>query len=164
MAGNAGYKVVARKFDMDTKSLRLMVAAYRVHGSDIFFNRPIVTGPFRVQVVEWHISNNASLIQTGAHFGYLGVEQIRQWIKIYSQNGRNGLLSIQKGRQTVMHSKNQKPKEQLTLEEENMLLKRKLLEKNIEIDALKLLASMELRDRQNRDSRKQLVNSRRNTH
>ena len=154
MSGNDGYKVVARKFVIDCRSLRLMVAAYRVHGTDIFFNRPIVTGPFRVQVVEWHVANNASLIQTGAHFGYLGIEQIRLWTKIYSQNGRNGLLSIKKGRQSSMYSKNEKPKEQLTLEEENLLLKRQILEKNIELDALKLLASMEQRDQQTKDSRK----------
>lgn len=154
ISGNSSYNVVARKFDMNTQSLQVMVTAYRIHGTNIFFNKPIVTGPFRVKIVEWHLANNASLIQTAAQFGYLGTERIRQWTKIYSQTGRHGLLSIQKGRPVLMNIHNEKPEPKLTLEEENILLKQAILRKNIEIDALKLLASMEQKDQRIRDSRK----------
>lgn len=154
LSGYGGYIVIARKFDMQPKELRVMVAAYRVHGTDIFFNRPVVTGPFRVKLVEWHFANNSSIVQTAAHFGYLGTAQIRQWAKTYSQTGQNGLLSIQKGRPSLMREKNTKPQKELTSEEENILLKQKILKQQIEIDALKLLASMEQRDQRIRDSRK----------
>lgn len=76
---------------------------------------------------------------------------IYNWKQIYFQNGRDGLMSLVKGRPNTMTEKN---KTKLTAEQRLQQSERKNLYLRIDNDALKLLASMEQRDQRIRDSRK----------
>lgn len=148
--GIGSIKKICHKYHINNMAFRMLLAAYRTHGTDVLFNPPTVTPEFRVQVASWAIRNNASITEVAAHFGYTGIAQIVHWKQIYSQLGPNGLLSIQKGRPTKMP---RKPKKQLNesdnrlakLEDENLRLK-------IENEALKLLASIQQRDNKSQKS------------
>lgn len=130
-------------------AFRMLLAAYKTHGSDVIFNPPKPTGTFRVELASWAIKNNASNTEVAAKFGYVGIAQIVQWKKIYSKLGPNGLLSIQKGRKPKMPKKKQKTQKQpsgLTKEENRLAqLEDQVLRLQIENEALKLLASIRQR-------------------
>ena len=143
-SSNSSQNDIAKRYGIDRKYFRMLLAAYKIHGSDVLFNPPKPTDRFRITLASWAIRNNASHTQVAAQFGFTGIAQIVQWKKIYSQKGPNGLLSIQKGRPPKMPNKKVK---QLT-EEENRLaqLEDQILRLKIENEALKLLASMKQRN------------------
>ena len=145
-------RTIANKYQISLRLFRMLVAAYRTHGSDVLLNPPQVTPEFRVEVAHWAISNNATYTQVAAQFGYVGTLQIHQWKEIYRNEGPNGLLSISKGRKPKMTNKRKKPtkkpstKKQLSPEENRLKqLEAENLELRIKNEALKLLASMKQR-------------------
>ena len=143
LSGNNSQQAIANKYGIHKIMFQMLLAAYKTHGPDILFNPPKVTAEFRIRLASWAIRNNASHTQVAAQFGYVGIAQIVQWKKIYSQKGPNGLLSIQKGRVPKMPNKKVK---QLTEEEHRLAqLEDQILRLKIENEALKLLASMKQR-------------------
>ena len=150
--GQGSLKAIAGKYQIALSVFKMMVAAYRTHGSDVLFNPPQVTPEFRVEVAHWAISNNATYTQVATQFGYVGILQIYQWKEIYRNQGPNGLLSISKGWKPKMTNKRKKPtkkrstKKQLSPEENRLKqLEAENLELRIKNEALKLLASMKQR-------------------
>lgn len=82
---------LAKIYKIQRNNLRMVIAAYRTHGSDVILNPPKVTPELRVQLDYWAITNNASYTEVAAGFGYIGKHQIHQWKEIYRQMGY-GLL------------------------------------------------------------------------
>ncbi|MGX6492732.1 helix-turn-helix domain-containing protein [Weissella cibaria] len=145
-SGNKSKQEVAKRYGIHYTSFKMLLAAYKTHGSDVLFNPPKPTGKFRVELASWAIRNNASNTEVAAKFGYVGTAQIVKWKEIYSQLGPNGLLSIQKGRKPKMPNKKPKSDKPLT-DQENQLaqLEDEVLRLKIENEALKLLASIQQR-------------------
>ena len=98
ISGDESKKDVAKRYGIHYMAFRRLLSAYKTHGSNVIFNPPKPTGTFRVELASWSIKNKASNTEVAAQFGYVGIVQIVQWKKIYSNLGPNGLLSIQKGR------------------------------------------------------------------
>lgn len=144
LESNLGLNKVARKYGISGPSFQMLLSAFHTHGPDILFTPPKIDTNFRIKVARWAIVNNASYTEVAAQFGYVRVQQIYNWGKIYSQQGPNGLMSIEKGRPPKKPKKTTKSIKPLTdtdnrlaqLEAENLRLR-------IQNEALKLLASME---------------------
>lgn len=105
ISGNESKKDVAKRYCIHYMAFRMLLAAYKTHGSDVLFNPPKLTETFHVELASWAIKNNASNTEIAAKFGYVGITQIVHWKEIYSKLGPNGLLSIQKGRKPKMPKK-----------------------------------------------------------
>ncbi|MBT9673109.1 helix-turn-helix domain-containing protein [Secundilactobacillus kimchicus] len=155
--GTTSLKTVAKKYQIHPRTMQMLAAAYRTHGTDVLLNPPKVTSEFRVKLAHWAEKTGASYTEVAAKFGYVGIQQIMAWRKIYRQKGPNGLLSITKGRKPSMDNKKRLKKKNIRkkaskttdqqrikeLEDENQELR-------IKLEASKLLASMKQRTNKSR--------------
>ena len=82
-SGNKSKQEVAKRYGIHYTSFKMLLAAYKTHGSDVLFNPPKPTGKFRVELASWAIRNNASYTEVAAKFGYVGTAQIVKWKEIY---------------------------------------------------------------------------------
>ena len=146
LSGTDGKGAVAKRYSINPRAFRVLIAAYETHGPDVLFNPPKVNAEFRIALASWAIINHTSYTEIAAKFGYTGMAQMRAWTEIYSKLGPNGLLSIKKGRKPKMPNKKPKSVKKLP-EQENRLsqLEDEVLRLKIENEALKLLASIQQR-------------------
>lgn len=150
-SGSGTTRSLSNQYGFSRREFRMLIAAFESFGAQIILKPPTVTPEFRYRVTVWAIENQASYTQIAKQFGYTVASSIYNWKKIYFQNGRDGLMSLVKGRPNTMTKKN---KSELTAEQRLQQVEQENLHLRIENDALKLLASMEQRDQQMRDSRK----------
>ncbi len=54
-------KSIAKRYGMDAKTFRVLIAAYETHGPDVLFNPPKVTAKFRITLASWAIRNNVQV-------------------------------------------------------------------------------------------------------
>lgn len=149
--GLSGTRSIATRYGFSDRELRMLIAAFESFGQMIILKPPTVTPEFRHQITLWALKNNASYTQVAKKFGYTSSSSIYNWKKIYSKYGQDALMSLVKGRPKTMTKHNEA---ELTPEQRLQQLERENLHLRIENDALKLLASMEQQDLQNKGSRK----------
>ena len=112
--------------------------------------RKTYSGKFKIEVVETMRKENLSYKETVRRFGVRSDTQVKQWERIYLEEGKEGLLIERRGRACAASGtqKGRKPKLDKQVEEDLIAENQRL---RMEIDYLKKLNALVLEEeRQNR--------------
>ena len=110
----------------------------------------IYSGEFKIKVIETMRKENLSFKETARQFGIRSDRQVRNWERIYLEEGKEALLVERRGRACAASGtqKGRKPKLDKQVEEDLIAENQRL---RMEIDYLKKLRALILEEeRQNR--------------
>ncbi|MGG1576108.1 helix-turn-helix domain-containing protein, partial [Fictibacillus sp. NRS-1165] len=146
------YKDTAKRYGVDSTSLKEWVAKYRIHGLEGFqksyTNYPI---EFKMDVLHFMNDTGASTFETSSVFNIPSVSTVWNWKRLFDTGGVDALRAKKRGRPPMKKSKKQKPiegsEEALRKENERLRMENAYLKK---LQAL----IQEKEKRQNKSSRK----------
>jgi len=98
LTGTTAKTAVAKKFGISTFLFQIMVGIYELYGRNGLMNPPEISGTFRIKLVKWKQSNNASIAEACIHFALMSPESVRKWERLYFQQGEQALVQLHKGR------------------------------------------------------------------
>lgn len=107
LEGNIGFKNLADKYYISSKAdVQKWVAQYRENGvAGLCMKHGTYTGDFKVSVVEYMYSTNASIRDTAAHFGVPSPRSVIMWEQIYREQGKEALYVENRGKASKMGTK-----------------------------------------------------------
>ncbi|SEO69977.1 transposase [Amphibacillus marinus] len=132
--GNLGYKLLAKKYNMPSSTpLSRWVSSYRAQGINGLARRKTnetYSVQFKLDVVQFMLKTGASYMETAVQFDLNNPSLIARWLKVFREQGIEGLKPRSKGRPSMSRKpKKSKKKEEIKLtreaelERENELLR-----------------------------------------
>lgn len=149
MEGTYGLKALAKQYHVTYGDVKKWVDAYKIHGSKgLCTTHGTYTGDFKINVIEYMHTHNASYRQTAAHFNIPSFSSIINWEKIYLAQGPEALYIEKRGGNRNMSSSKTSTKatSRKRLTEEELLEENKRL--RMENEYLKKLNAL-IQEREN---------------
>lgn len=117
LSGTEVKAVVARKYDIGRMLFCVLVGIYEKHGRKGLLNFPLVTGKFRIKLVEWRQQHNASIVETCVQFAFRSPGSVQKWEKIYLNQGKGVLLEMHRGVKSNQKKRPAETSEEITKRE-----------------------------------------------
>lgn len=112
-----GYKLIAKKYGIKSFSLiSSWVQRYQtfgLNGLDVLSSEKVFDGSFKLIVLKWMKTNNASYPKTALHFNISNVGTIWHWQHTWETQGIEALYRS-KGRKKIMSANKQTKKQNQT--------------------------------------------------
>lgn len=107
LQGNIGLKQLASEYHIPSQSsIKKWVSLYREHGMEgLCTAHKTYSGDFKLYVVEYMHNTGASLQRTAIHFNIPSKETVKQWERIYFEEGKEALYEERRGRANGMEPK-----------------------------------------------------------
>ena len=99
LTGDIGLSVLANEYQVTDNDIQKWVAAYQEHGiAGLCTTYGSYSGDFKLSVIEYIMSNNASIRKAAAHFNIASYTTIGKWKRIYEEYGKEALYEDRRGR------------------------------------------------------------------
>lgn len=142
--GNFGYSLLAKKYNMPSQTpLQDWVRAYKSQGFEGLKQRKrkeAYSVQFKLDTVQFMLETGASYQETADQFKLNNPSLIHRWLKIFNEQGIEGLKPKSKGRPSVSKKTNKSKKK-----EETILTREKELERENELLRLEVAYLKKLR-------------------
>lgn len=100
MKGDITYDGLCEEYDIHARSsLQMWIDRYKEHGEENFCVRHgSYAGEFKIEVVEYMHEHGTSYKETAVHFNIPGPHTVKDWEKIYNEEGKEALLKHRRGK------------------------------------------------------------------
>lgn len=130
--GNLGYKLLAKKYNMPSRTpLQDWVRAYKTEGIEGLKRRKtkeVYSVQFKLDTIQFMLKTGASYQETTEQFRLNNPSLIHSWMKIFNEQGVEGLKPKTKGQPSMSKKSNKQTKK-----EEKKLTREAELEREIEL-------------------------------
>jgi transposase len=143
LQGNFGYSLLAKKYNMPSQTpLQDWVRAYKSQGLEGLRRRrkEAYSVQFKLDTVQFMLETGASYQETADQFKLNNPSLIYRWMKLFNEQGIEGLKPKSKGRPSMSKKPNKTKKK-----EETMLTREKELERENELLRLEVAYLKKLR-------------------
>ena len=106
LATDEGYRLTSARFNVPRTQVRLWVAAYDVYGEEGLKPRDkgvSIDPEIRIEAVKAVLSGQISQTQAATKFNVAGASSVAKWLKVYKEQGEEGLRSLKVGTKRVSY-------------------------------------------------------------
>lgn len=143
LTSSQGLRLIARKYGIKSNTTVLkwvkQYEKYGINGLEIRSPNMVYDGSFKLNVLNWMKTNNASLLETALNFNISEPSTIWQWQRTLEIEGRDALFRT-RGRSIIMSADKQARKDNTQTELERVKEENELLK--IEVEYLKKLRAL----------------------
>jgi len=110
--GGESFNSLEKKYSVERSTIIKWIKLYHYHGIEgLVMKRGSYDGQFKIDVIEYMHANHMSIRETAAKFGIPAFSTVRQWERIYHEEGRMALFRNNRGRKSMdKENKRGKPK------------------------------------------------------
>ncbi|MEB6030287.1 IS3 family transposase [Klebsiella quasipneumoniae] len=106
LASDEGYRLTSARFNVPRTQVRIWVAAYDAYGEEGLKPRDkgvSIDPEIRIEAVKAVLSGQISQTQAATKFNVAGVSSVAKWLKVYKEQGEEGLRSLKVGTKRVSY-------------------------------------------------------------
>lgn len=101
-----GYRLTSARFNVPRTQVRIWVAAYDAYGEEGLRPRDkgvSIDPEIRIEAVKAVLSGQISQTQAATKFNVAGASSVAKWLKVYKEQGEEGLRSLKVGTKRVSY-------------------------------------------------------------
>lgn len=105
-ASEEGYRLTSSRFNIPRTQVRIWVAAYDAYGEKGLKPRDkgvTIDPEIRIEAVKAVLSGQISQTQAATKFNVAGASSVAKWLKVYKEQGEEGLRSLKVGTKRVSY-------------------------------------------------------------
>ncbi|AKL32700.1 DNA-binding protein (plasmid) [Klebsiella oxytoca] len=106
LASDEGYRLTSARFNVPRTQVRIWVAAYDAYGEEGLKPRDkgvSIDPEIRIEAVKAVLSGQISQTQAATKFNVAGASSVAKWLKVYKEQGEEGLRSLKVGTKRVSY-------------------------------------------------------------